>query len=96
MNDILLQGIIGVATAALGWIVGRRQSNAQAANTELDATEKAVAIWRSLAQDLKKEVDDFRELVLELRKEVDDLSRENMKLRHEIDGLKATKQKTDG
>jgi len=91
MNDTLLAGLLGSGTTLLAWLLGKRQSNAQAANTELDATEKAVAIWRSLAQDLKKEVDDFRELVLQLRKEVDDLRSENTKLRHEINELKDNK-----
>lgn len=92
MNDIILNGLITVGVSTIGSIVaykaGRnkekadiRQTEANAQTTELDATEKAVAIWRGLAQDLKKEVDELRALI-------NDLRLENDKLRQELEHLK--------
>ena len=64
--DILINGAISIITMIVGYYIGKRKQDAetsvveaQASSTELDATEKAVAIWRNLAQDLKKEVDEL-------------------------------------
>lgn len=62
-------------------MLGKRKQDAESSVTELDATEKAVAIWRNLAEDLKREVDELRSLVAELREE-------NLKLHIELDNLK--------
>lgn len=103
MNETLLTGIIGAATMALGWILGgkkkakleEKQAIATVHSTELDAIDKAVGIWRNLAQDLKKEVDELRTLVTALRIENDKLSSqvsglsiENQNLREEINELR--------
>lgn len=89
MNETLLTGIIGAVTMALGWILGGRrrakteeqQVLANVQTSELDAIDKAVGIWRNLAQDLKKEVDELRLLVAALRIE-------NDKLQNELEELK--------
>lgn len=88
MDGIIVNGIVGAATAVIAWLLTKRKQDAEtrvteatAHTSELDATEKAVAIWRNLAQDLKKEVDELRGLIAELRQE-------NEKLRVEIDHLK--------
>lgn len=86
--DDLLQVIVPTVSLVGGWLLGKkkrtadiRMSDARADSTELDAIEKAVKIWRSLAEELKKEVDQLRGLIEELRIE-------NDKLREEIDELK--------
>lgn len=66
--------------AIVAWFFGRRQARATAQKTELDTVEQAITIWRSLAQDFKREVD-------ELRVEVALLRTENQSLRGEIDRL---------
>ncbi len=88
MDSIIVNGIVGGAGAILAWLFTKKKQDAEtkvteatAHSSEMDATEKAVAIWRSLAQDLKKEVDELRSLILELREE-------NDKLRIEIEHLK--------
>lgn len=85
--ELIISGAIGIATAIVGYLVGKKKQDAetdlaeaQAHSSELDATEKAVAIWRNLAEDLKKEVDELRFLINELR-------RENAKLKDEIEHL---------
>lgn len=87
--DILINGAISITTMLVGYLLGKRKQDAetkvteaQASSSELDATEKAVAIWRNLAQDLKKEVDELRLLINELREE-------NLKLKEEISHLKS-------
>ena len=85
--ELIVSGAIGIATAIVGYLLGKKKQDAetrvteaQAQYSELDATEKAVAIWRGLAEDLKREVDELRILVNELRSE-------NDRLRQEIEHL---------
>lgn len=82
MKD-LLSYLIPVVLYILGWASGRRKSKAETELVEMQATEKAVAIWRQLAQDLKTEVKELRTLV-------DELKEENEKLQEEINQLKTT------
>lgn len=70
----------GALTTIGGWFVGRRSRVAKAAVSELEATERAIEIWRTLAQDLKKEVDELREIV-------DDLRQQNETLKKEVSAL---------
>lgn len=85
--ELIISGAVGIATALVGYLLGKKKQDAetrvteaQAQFSELDATEKAVAIWRSLAEDLKREVDELRILINELREE-------NGKLKDEIGHL---------
>ena len=85
--ELIISGAVGIATAIVGYLLGKKKQDAetrvtqaQAQTSELDATEKAVAIWRGLAEDLKREVDELRILVNELRSE-------NDRLRQEIEHL---------
>lgn len=92
MNDIVLNGLIAIGTAGatggMTYFLTRKRNNADIKATgaqthisELDATEKAVAIWRNLAQDLNAQVQELRALIVELRQE-------NEKLHIEINGLR--------
>ncbi len=92
--------IIEGALAALGmggtYLVGRKRTKAEtrkieasATINEMEATEKAVAIWRGLAQELRNEVDQLRKLVNELRKEIDELKRQNSELKEEMSHYKS-------
>lgn len=70
-----------IVTLIGGFILGKRKRNAEAVLTEVETIDKAITIWRQLAQDLKKEVDDLRNIV-------EDLKEENEKLKFEISELK--------
>ena len=73
--------LIPVATALIGYLFAAKKNNAETNVLELEAVEKAVRIWRELAGDLKKEVE-------ELRKQVNELIEENQTLTEEINKLK--------
>ena len=73
--------ILAVVTAFVGWISGRNKAKAETSKTEIEVVEKAIVIWRTLATDLKKEVDELRNIV-------EDLRRENEKLKQEVSQIK--------
>ena len=69
-----------ILTAVIGWLLGKRKASADARSTEMDSVDKAITIWRELAQDFKTEVE-------ELRVEVSQLREENNKLTKEVNRL---------
>lgn len=90
-NEHILQGILTAVGLGGTYFLGRKKSKAEvrrieAATTidEIGATEKAVAIWRGLAQELRGEVEQLRTLVNELRNEIDELKSQNAALKDEI------------
>lgn len=87
-NPIDLSWLFTAIATFLGsfgtWFFTRRQYRAQARQTELDSVEKAVGIWRSTAEDLKKEVEQLRGEVKELQKLVSQLHKENITLKEQI------------
>lgn len=91
MDNNILQGIITVLAVILTYIFTRkknaaevRKMDASATVDEISATEKAVAIWRGLAEELRAEVEDLRQLIEELRQEIDELKAQNESLREEM------------
>lgn len=76
MGWIEVIGIVAsssVLTTIGGWFFGRRMNNAeakkseaQAKGNELDNVEKAVKIWRDLADELKTEIETWQHKVEEL------------------------------
>lgn len=91
MNDIILSSIVALGSAVVTYLMTKRREKAEAKVTtaqahisELDATEKAVAIWRTLAQDLNNQVNELRILVVQLRTENDRLKDEIELLKEQI------------
>ena len=82
MDSIIITGIVGAVTGTITWLFTRRKQDAETKITE--ATAHTTELWRNLAQDLKKEVDELRNLISELREENDKLHQEINKLREEI------------
>lgn len=76
--------IIPIITLAAGWLIGRKKNNADAQLSEVDSVQKATTIWRELAQDLKKEVQELRLIVEELKEENDKLHAEMNKLKQRL------------
>lgn len=91
MSNVIYEVLIGVASTASAYVIGRKKNKAEvrkieaiATVNEIEATEKAVAIWRGLAQELKSEVEHLRNLVNELREEIEELKTQNNTLREEM------------
>lgn len=82
---------VGAASAFVAWFLSRRQYRATAQIDELSGTEKAITIWRELAQDLTKELektkDEFERTIDELKTQIDELQRENAELRRIVKQL---------
>jgi len=79
--------ILGLVGSVGSFFAGKRLTKAQAQNSELDATAKAVKIWRELTEDLRKEVDKLRveinEVTLDFAKKCDTCK---YKLKHKGNG----------
>lgn len=87
----LIQVILPILGVTIGYLTARKKNSAEirridaaATFNELEATEKAVAIWRGLAEEFRKEVEQLRELVNELREEIDELKSQNVALSEEM------------
>jgi hypothetical protein len=93
---IALTGGVGAFISALiTWLFARRKNNAEADKSELDVVDKAIEIWRTLAQDLNKELVTLRQSNADLAKQVncltakvEELTDENAKLSGEITRLR--------
>lgn len=72
-------------TLFLGWVLGNRKSVAEVRNLELDATTKAIEIWKNLANAIEAEL---REVNQERSREVAELKAEIEKLRIIVGELK--------
>lgn len=59
MKEVVF-GLIGFSGAVIAYFAGRRKSKADASNSELEATGKAITIWRDLATEFKKQVDELK------------------------------------
>lgn len=84
LDVVLWPAIASFLTALLGWYLTRKKQKAEVAASELDVVEKAITIWRRMAEDLGKQVE-------ELRNEVHALRTENAKL---LDELKKWKRQS--
>lgn len=91
MNEIVLSGIVAIGSAIITYLLAKKKekaeievTSAQVQISELDATEKAVAIWRSLAEDLHNQVNELRILVQQLRTENDRLKEEIELLKEQV------------
>lgn len=81
MEKYLIPVITGSVGAFLSWLITKKKNNADAQLSEVEGVEIATKIWRELAEEMTKKVD-------ELRKLVDELKIENGKLQQEINELK--------
>jgi archaellum component FlaC len=77
----LLPYLAPIITLVTGWLLGKRKNKADVQKTEVETVSVAISIWRQLAQDLRKEVDELRVIV-------ENLKEENEKLTFEICELK--------
>ena len=88
IDALIIPTLTAFAGAFSGWFFGRRKQAAEAVASELDTVEKAVAIWREIAQDLKKELAEQTMKIEKLSEEVSTLRRHNARLLSELKAIK--------
>lgn len=85
--------MIGFITTAIGslfaYIVGRRKAKAEALAKEIYNVDQAVDIWKELALDLRKQLNEVSKQCTDLSHEIGELRRENAELKKQITGLTA-------
>jgi predicted RNase H-like nuclease (RuvC/YqgF family) len=72
VNSILTSVVPAIATAIVGYLVARKKYNAEASGSELDNVEKALAIYRSMVQDLSAKKRELEEQVERLEKLIEE------------------------
>jgi peptidoglycan hydrolase CwlO-like protein len=81
MNNELLLIISNLLTGAASFLVGRRKVQADTDNQVLRNLEIAVNVYKTLIDDLKKEIHDLNLKIQDLEKKIDELHEENKKLK---------------
>ena len=81
INAIIQDVVIAASTATITWIFSRKKQNAEIKKSELDNVEQAIVIWRGLAEDLGKKVDDLTIKCEALSTEIEALRTENRSLK---------------
>lgn len=95
MKELIITAVFSAISAVFGWMAGRRKNVAQTQSIELDNIEKAVEIWRKLAESYAEKLQviqsDINKVSLEndkLKQSMERLGDENHKLKAEIDSLR--------
>lgn len=88
INTLFIPVLTAFAGAFSGWFFGRRKQAAEAVQSELESVEKAVSIWRQIAQDLQKELAVQSEQIKSLKTEVEALRQDNSRLLSELKAIK--------
>lgn len=76
------------AGAFFGWFFGRRKQKADARQSELENVEKAISIWKNLAEEMEVRMKSLQAEVDELRKNQVRIEHENEQLKIEIEELR--------
>lgn len=86
-------GVGSAITALWSWIRQRKRDAADIKNAEIENVEKAIAIWRNLAQDMRTQVDELKAEVKHLSEEVGKLHTENETLKSQVGELQRENSK---
>lgn len=84
ITQVLVTAATSTFAAFIGWFLGRRKQTAEAVNTELDAVQKAITIWRDTAAELRVEVARLKNEVGIMAQRINELHEDNNKLRAEL------------
>ncbi len=82
MNDTIILLVSNILTGVASFFVGKRRSDAETDNQVLRNLELSVNVYRTIIDDLKKEIHDLNIQVQMLEKKVEELMIENKKLRN--------------
>lgn len=80
-------------TALWAWFRQRKKDAAEIKTAEIENVEKAIAIWRNLAQDMRNQVDELKTEVKYLSAEVAKLHGENEVLKQQVEVLQKENHK---
>jgi peptidoglycan hydrolase CwlO-like protein len=80
---IIITAMGGIITAIITYYLGKKKQTVEIQNTELDNVDKAVKIWRQLAQDMQRDMENWKSLAIKLQGELDELKNEVHKLQEE-------------
>jgi peptidoglycan hydrolase CwlO-like protein len=75
------QIIMTVVTTVIGYVVGRRKSNAETDNQVLKNLELSIGLYKNMIDDLRTEIRELNLKIQELEIKVDSLKQENNKLK---------------
>lgn len=92
LNAIIENAIIALSSAGITWVFSRKKQNAEIKASELDNVEQAISIWRELALDLGKKVEDLSTRYDTMSMEINSLRRENKYLKAELKKVTANYQ----
>ena len=81
-NYILLAS--NIITGVAAWFAGKRKANAETDNMVLRNLELSVNLYRSIIDDLKKEIESLNVKVQELESKIDELHEENKRLKNSL------------
>lgn len=84
MNENLLLIVSNAITGVAAWFVGKRKVNAETDNMVLRNLELSVNLYRSIIDDLKKEIESLNVKVQELEEKIDILHEENKRLKSSL------------
>jgi peptidoglycan hydrolase CwlO-like protein len=76
------QIIMTVITTVIGYVVGRRKSNAETDNQVLKNLELSIGLYKNMIDDLRTEIRELNQKIQDLEIKVDSLKEENKKLKN--------------
>lgn len=75
------QIVMTVVTTLIGYVVGRRKSNAETDNQVLKNLELSIGLYKNMIDDLRTEIRELNVKIQDLERKVDSLKQENNKLK---------------
>lgn len=69
ISSVLPEILTAIISAFVAWFFARKKNEAEANSLELDNVDKAIAIWRKLAQDLEAKIALLTKKIEELEKQ---------------------------
>lgn len=97
MNELIMTVAVGAGAtffaSLITWFFARRKTNADAKGAELDNVNKAVAIWREMAEALEKRLDEANIESQKSREENENLRLEVSEIKRQVKILLCENQK---
>ena len=82
MSDIVINGLVGIISSIIAWLLAKRKYNADVDKSVIDNMQKALDFYTKLSDDNKNRLD-------ENQKQLNEVLNENICLKGELEQLKA-------